>query len=313
MKAQRRNVESVPWTTFLEAIPLSEPAAIRGIEGQGIEGVKRRARRDILARDTALNSRGGVVRALVDGDHFLEVSANQRWVRIPRATRSCIPAGVRPRSAALRPRPTHACRVADDVRSVTTFRTACAYRSRTATYYYYYYYYYYYCYCCCYSNTGGSAPAKNHGLASPVDTATAPLEAGRAAWTHKGPDRVACILLVSAAHRFLLSTRESTRCLVASSVRLVQRPTRYYLSPLPLSLSHSPHAPSTDSASSVSLLPRFLLSAPGRDEARGERGWLAGSRSLNKRLDDVREWTTPRDHRKSIDDGGGEGRGMTRE
>jgi len=39
-----------------------------------------------------------------------------------------------------------------------------------------------------------------------------------------------------------ISTHESTRCF-ASSVRLVQRPTRYYLSPLPLCLSRSPYRP----------------------------------------------------------------------
>lgn len=42
------------------------------------EWKRRKGARDILVRDTALDSRGGVVRALVDGDHFLEVSANQR-------------------------------------------------------------------------------------------------------------------------------------------------------------------------------------------------------------------------------------------
>lgn len=67
--------------------------------------------------------------------------------------------------------------------------------------------------------------------------------------------------------------------------------------PTPLALSPSCHD---------------FCSAPGRDEARGERGWLAGSRSLNKRLDDVREWTTPRDHRKSIDDRGRGERNDTR-
>ena len=79
--------------------------------------------RDILVRDTALNSRGDVVRALVDGDHFLEVSANQRWARIPRERRSWRLVGVRSRSVAVRLRSAHVCRVVDDVRSVTTFRT----------------------------------------------------------------------------------------------------------------------------------------------------------------------------------------------
>lgn len=74
-------------------------------------------------------------------------------------------------------------------------------------------------------------------------------------------------------------THESTRCL-ASSVRFVQRPTRYYLSPLPICLSRSPYAPSIATAFAPSPSDRDLPARVGRRE-RGERELLSGSRSLN--------------------------------
>lgn len=71
-------------------------------------------------------------------------------------------------------------------------------------------------------------------------------------------------------------THESTRCL-ASSVRFVQRPTRYYLSPLRICLSRSPYAPSIAAA--------FAPSPSDRDPRASredvERELFSGSRSLN--------------------------------
>lgn len=60
---------------LLEAIPFSDPRDRRWARNRGVE---KALATDISAIRRWLDSRGGVVRALVDGDHFLEVSANQR-------------------------------------------------------------------------------------------------------------------------------------------------------------------------------------------------------------------------------------------
>lgn len=175
-------------------------------------------------------------------------------------------------------------------------RTACAYRSRTATYY---------------PTLAAPHRRKNHGAwPAPWTPAISPSKPagprgrtrdravrGVSSWY---PQRTAsCFPRVkarAASHRACASSsvRHDTTSLPFLSLFLTL-PTPP--PPTPLALSPSCHD---------------FCSAPGRDEARGERGWLAGSRSLNKRLDDVREWTTPRDHRKSIDDRGRGERNDTR-
>lgn len=226
-------------------------------------GIRWKGARDILVGDTALNSRGGVVRALVDGDHFLEVSANQRWARIPRERRSWRLVGVRPRSAvaAVRLRSAHVCRVLD----VEQGPRLLSERVRV-------------CLSLCTTTTSvrryflvGGAVSDPPALASPVVDATIRREnrgSSTTAWTPPGPGPTVVCCVCPGTHTASCFPRvkaraASHRACASSSVRHDTTSLPFFSFFLTL-----PTPPPRSSASSVSLWPRFLLTS--RDDSWGE-------------------------------------------